>query len=377
MTPRFNKRIELAGLLSLLLLASSWQPSQAQLSIQTFSTQPVVVQTPTGPQVQNQTVSQNLAVPYPLVPTDTTGIGGSLGHAQDIRKVLLGHDRNTVPDSHGWIVARDPRYNFTGRWQALPSLSGSRVALAPGGVAVAPTRIAVAPTGIATTRTLAAVIPSATPVVIAPSEDSRANRIDNALTRGDLDATLSTTVAQIMPTCNAKYVASCNDIALEQGALMVKATKGQPIYVSSALNGNQITVRLAAGAVALVSMLDGRFMVANLVDSAENSVVLNVGDKTRCDSGTMPVRVGYLAELYPCGSCARSEVVAYTIPNTIPMTNGLTMEVMRISYPRALKRFNITRNLTACDMRRLMKTAAAVSYIDREREWNGFALAAP
>jgi hypothetical protein len=119
-------------------------------------------------------------------------------------------------------------------------------------------------------------------------------------------------------------------------------------------------------------------VVANLTDSGPDSVVLTVGDKTRCDVGSVPVRVGFLAELRPNGlACSENEVVAATIPNTIPMTDGLTLEMMRLSYPRTLKRFNITRSLTSCDLRRVLKTAAAVSYIDREREWNGLAIFAP
>src|SRR6185369_1790217 len=53
----------------------------------------------------------------PVVPTDVTGPGGSLGYSRNIRHRILGEDRNTVPDSHHLVVMRDPRYCFTGRWQ--------------------------------------------------------------------------------------------------------------------------------------------------------------------------------------------------------------------------------------------------------------------
>src|SRR5579883_1510099 len=55
---------------------------------------------------------------HPYVPTDTTGIGGSLGHAKGLRQQILGPDRKNLPDSKG-VVAFDPRYTFIGRWLPL------------------------------------------------------------------------------------------------------------------------------------------------------------------------------------------------------------------------------------------------------------------
>ncbi|HEY9790215.1 MAG TPA: hypothetical protein V6D22_07445 [Candidatus Obscuribacterales bacterium] len=330
------------------LLAGIGAPAMAQLQ---------TVQTSAGP----------LVIPYPQVPTDVTGIGGSLGHAQGIRQLLLGPDRNTLPGSHGAIVCRDPRYNFTGIWSPI-EWGNARVAMLPdtGIAAVVPN------TGISGFQPapLAAVIPTAVPV-----ETSAMDRVDAAITPGDLDATVPPAIAQLMPTCGAAYsVCAPNNIQLSHGALLIKVNE-QPVYVSSAMCGNGVSVRLARGAFAMVSMLNGRFVVANLADSGQDSVVLNVGDRTRCDSGAVPVRVGFLAELHANGvACSENELVAYTIPNTIPMTDGLTLEMMRVSYPRTLKRFNITRMLTDCDLRRVMKTAAAVSYVDSEREWNGLAI---
>jgi hypothetical protein len=88
--------------------------------------------------------------------------------------------------------------------------------------------------------------------------------------------------------------------------------------------------------------------------------------------GTAEVRVGYLAEAFPtCASCPENELVAYTILSRNAFTNGYTVETTRFNYARMMKRFNITCKLPVQDLRTITKSAAAVSYIDREREWNG------
>jgi hypothetical protein len=299
---------------------------------------------------------------HPYVPTDMAGVGGGLGHARGLRHELLGPDRNTLPDSHGIIVARDPRYSFTGRWHPI-NWGAARVAAVP------------------TVRTLSAVmqprelaaVPPAVPVVVADQAPAAVGRFR------DIDATRVSALPQFMPTADAQYVINPgNEVQLSSGALLIKSGTGSPVYVSTNINNQALTVRLAKGTLALVSVLDGRLTVGNLSDIGQDSVVVYLGDSSRCDYGYSPVRVGHLAEVYPTAlGCGANDLVAYSVHTRVPLTNGLTFESMRLSYPRALKRFNLTRALCDADLRQVIKTAAAVSYLDREREWNGLQPYAP
>lgn len=300
------------------------------------------VAAPVGPNTELRTQLPQVFIGNPPVPTDATGLGGSLGRAQGLRERLLGPDRNTLPDSHGCIVARDPRYNFTGRWNSF----------CPTGVAIVPGA-----------RTYAAVIaPNAVPLISAPV--ARFNTDDLA--------------PQFMPSGTAKYtVTDGNRLSLTDGAVLIK-TGRTPVLVSACVNGETANVKLDGGAFAMVSMMCGRLGVLNLTDNHQDSTVVYLTDKTRGDYGWTPVRIGNLVEVYPNAiGRADDELVAYTVLNKIPMTNGLTVETLRYSYPRAMKRFNITRALCNDDLQRVLKSAAAVSYVDREREWNGLTQYAP
>lgn len=300
------------------------------------------VAAPVGPNTELRTQLPQVFIGNPPVATDATGIGGSLGRAQGLRERLLGPDRNTLPDSHGVIVARDPRYNFTGIWNAF----------CPNGVAVLP--------GV---RTYSAVIaPSAAPVI---------SQSTFGMSSDDI-------APQFMPSGTAQYtVIGGNRLSLQDGAVMIK-TGSTPVLVSACVNGENATVKLDGGALAMVSMMCGRLNVMNLTDNHRDSTIVYLTDKTRGDYGWTPVRIGNMVEVYPNSlGRAENELVAYTVLNKIPTTNGLTVETLRYSYPRAMKRFNITKSLPCNDFQRVVKSAAAVSYIDREREWNDLTIYAP
>jgi hypothetical protein len=300
------------------------------------------VAVPVGTNTELRTQLPQVFIGNTPVPTDATGIGGSLGRAQGLRERILGPDRNTLPDSHGFIVARDPRYNFTGIWNAFY----------PTGVSVLP--------GV---RTYSAVMaPSAMPV----------------LSRSAFRMNSDDIAPQFMPSGTAKYtVIGGNRLSLQDGAVLIK-TGRTPVLVGASVNGETASVKLDGGALVLVSMMCGRLNVMNLTDNHRDSTVVYLTDKTRGDYGWTPVRIGNMVEIYPNAlGRAENELVAYTVLNKIPMTNGLTVETLRFSYPRAMKRFNITRSLPGDDFARVTKSAVAVSYIDREREWNDLAIYAP
>ncbi len=265
--------------------------------------------------------------PNPTVPTDVTGIGGSLGHAQGLEERLLGPDRRVVPDSRGLIVARDPRYCFTGIWQ--PPIQGQTALASLPGVLIFP-----------------AVVP---------------RTID-----------LATNSVQVMPTIGASYsVSAGNALTLSRGALLVKGGAA-PTTICMPLPCGTALVRIEQGAFSMVSNLDGRVAVANMDDRHTGAVAVSLSSPRLQNAGELPIRVGNMVEIYPTAArIGENRLVAYSVLNQAALANGYSVETMTLNYPRALKRFNITRNLSEPQLNRLLKTAAAVATVDGQRQTYG------
>lgn len=296
---------------------------------------------PGGPQTLEYRFRMPIVFNNPMVPTDVTGVGGSLGHAQGLRERILGPDRNVLPDSRGVIVARDNRYQFTGRWMPWSTQQVAVLSTAPRAI---------------TSRviTMPAVIPT---VSIPEFRDGRPDIPVNA---------------EIMPTAGASYsVSNANEITLTNGALLVKGGN-QPLWVLAPLAGDTAVVRIARGAFVMISNMDGKVNIANLADTRSDSVVGYLTDRNRKTYGEMPVRIGYMLEVYPNAAPeGENRLVAHTVLDQVRLTNGYTVETLRLNYPRTFKRFNLTRALSADDLSWLIKSAAAVAYMDSQREVNG------
>lgn len=287
-------------------VAAAGQPASAQ----------VVVPTPplTLPTIFNN----------PYVPTDQTPVPN---WQQRIRERVLGPDRNYVPPTGGEIVARDPRYTFTGRW--LPVIE-------------AQTQVAMVPhTG---STTLLRVIP----------------REEAAITRD------TTGVAQVMQTADAEFaLTAANEVTLTRGALLVKGGT-MPIHVLMPVRNDTAVVRVEEGTFAILSNLDGRLTIANLTDTHTDGLRMMLTDRAHVTYGDMPVRIGNMLEVYANElPCAENRLVSYSTVRQLRLENGLTVETLRVNYPFAFKRFNMTRVLSDADLRRLVKTAASVVYMDR------------
>lgn len=261
--------------------------------------------------------------PFPYVPTDQTGIGGSLGHAQGLRNRLLGPEARISPDS-AVMVARDPRYVFDGQW--TPVMPGLAQVATTGDI-----------------RTFSVVIAPQSAVL----QDTGAARV---MSGPKSDFTVNT----------------ANDIRLNSGALMVRGGADVPLTISTIMPNAEIAaVRIKNDALAMVSMLDGRLTVANFTESSRDSVMLYMTDRERAAQAGIPVNIGRIAELYPNSKRSTlSEMVAHSVLHQLPLSNGLTLESMRMSYPRAMKRFNITSALTQRDLDQVIKSAAAVAVVD-------------
>lgn len=367
------KRLRYFGALSFVaLIASSSMTAPAQVFPASTPQQQALgnfVAIPAGPGVEFRTALLPPQLTNPIVPTDVTGPGGSLGYSRDLRRELLGPDRNTVPNSHALIVARDPRYSFTGQW--LPLYQGQLAAALPATV------VGALPARSATTMVLSQAAVIATPAATLASAEALDAKL--RLPYIDFGNGRLSPIAQIMPSAGAQIQSlACNRLLLTRGAMMVKTGTQDAAVMVPLAGGEQAVVSIARGCIAMVSAFDGHMTVANLHDSARDSVVLSMNDATTCGAGSMPVRIGYMEEVYPnCGACPENELVAYTILGRNAFSNGYTVETTRFSYPRAMKRFNITCSLDQCDVRTILKSAAALSYTDREREWNGLTPYAP
>jgi hypothetical protein len=127
----------------------------------------------------------------------------------------------------------------------------------------------------------------------------------------------------------------------------------------------------------MVSNFGDRLTVAELSDNAQDgcTIILNGGNVPPVAT---TLRIGHMAVIYPtCSGNAEGELVAYTVLGRTPLSCGLTMDMLRFNYPQVLKRFNMTASIGDCDLRRILKSAASLSYVDRELEWLGLQPYAP
>ena len=269
-------------------------------------------------------------IPNIQAPVEPTSITRVPNDAQRIRDQVIGINRSRVPGDTGKIVARDPRYNFSGRWWRVQP-DQTRVAMLPGGMEA---------------RTFLRVIP----------------RMTAATTGGTMD------LAAIMPTVDAAYsITSENEMTLVNGAMLVKGGK-QPFNMLLPIGNDTAVVRIEEGTLAMVSNFGQHVSVANLADTHRTACLTLLTDRQNQKVGELPARVGQMIEIYP-NALAQGENrdASYISTHQIRLSNGLTVETMRLNYPHALKRFNLAGVLSSDELRRVVKTAAAVAYVDRDQ----------
>lgn len=275
----------------------------------------------------------------PQVPTDFSGPGGSLGHAQGLRDRVLGPEAEIYPREQATlIVSRDRRYVYGESW--LPFVQ-SGLALIP------------------RTSTFAAVI---------TEESSGATRKKTTVTEAvpvvvQTETTLPTN-ARFLPTQGTVYsISPSGQLNLDAGAVVVKAGE-VPVTVNTLVAGKPVAVNIGGNAIAVVSTYDDRFSVLNLLDEEADAVSVYIAEGGITKS--TPVRLGRLLEVFPTGRTEFSAhaLVARSAMTLSPLSNGLTVASYRADFPRALKRFNLTNTLSTADMDRILKSAAAIAYVD-------------
>jgi hypothetical protein len=328
--------VRLSQALALALIAmTACQMSYAQQTVVNVQQTNLTTTTTTTTTNANGTTSTqtNLQInniPNIQAPVEPTSITRVPNDAQRIREQVLGVNRSRVPADNHKIVARDPRYNFSGRWWNVRP-EQTQVAMLPGGMQE---------------RTYLRVIP----------------RMAAATTGGDIDS------AQIMPTVGATYsVNSANEMLLRNGAMLVKGGK-QPFHVLMPIGNDTAVVRIEEGTFAMVSNFGEHVSVANLADTHRTGCLTLLTDRENKKVGEVPARIGQMLEIYPNSLPAgENRDATYISTHQLRLSNGLTVETMRLNYPHTMKRFNLTAVLSDQELKRVVKTAAAVSYLDRDQ----------
>lgn len=307
------------------------QAQQTTVNVQRTNLTTTTITTTTNPNgtTSTQTNVQINPIPNILAPVEQTTSTRVPNDGQEIRDQVIGPNRSPLPHDNGIIVARDPRYNFTGRWwQVRPE----------------ETQVAMLPNGM-TQRTYLRVIP----------------RMAAATTGGDNE------VAKIMPTVGADYAMSAaNEMTLRDGAMLVKGGR-KPFHILMPLQHESAVVRIEEGTFAMVSNLGGHVSVANLADTHREGCLTLLTDEVHNRLGEVPARIGQMIEVYP-NSLPQGEnrEASYITTKQLRLANGLTVETMRLNYPRTMKRFNLTRVLSEQDLKRVVKAAAAVAFVDAD-----------
>lgn len=290
---------------------------------------PPVVQPPVVQAQPSVPVTLQLPIispPNTILPTDVTGFRANMVERNP-------HEEPLSKEQLSALLAKDPRFAFTGNWILFSSnYSASSDHLAP--------------------------------VSYVPSEA-------NAFKIGRIEKTIKSRTKfsepAFMPTETAHYVKVDDDhLDLKQGAVLVRAGD-RPVYVSTKLCDEQVTTQISGKSIALVSAFDEKPTVLNLTDDSCGSVSITVPSATPPKTHVIAMKAGQIAEAYKLDSKPTSNLVATKIEINERIGPHCGLLVSQCHYVRALKKFNLVAALHKDDLNRVIKTAAAVQYVRRNR----------
>src|SRR5262249_21976432 len=148
-------------------------------------------------------------------------------------------------------------------------------------------------------------------------------------------------------------ILSKNELMIADGAVLVKGAD-YPIIVSAEVNRRKVMTNIKAGAVVMVSSLDGRLTVMNLTESALDSCVIYMPGPGGARHKTITVGNGQVAELYiDDGMEPPSTVLAYRIIDKKKLEGGVGLLLAKYDYMAAMKRFNLSFALPASDLNKV------------------------
>jgi len=275
---------------------------------------PPVVQAPVLPQIQVNlpVVLQN------IVPTDVAGLAGSLGNAIGIKEQL--GIPGSKPAKQVTLIARDSRYQFSGDW----------ISFAPG---------------------LAAKSPS--------NETHAAGRHEGRIEQWDIVGKSKT--AAFMPTKDAVYDNQGAELSLESGAVLVRA-ETEPAFVNLTLDGHKITVRVTTG-LALVANLDNKPVILNLTDRCCGAVAVYL-PQAYGQRHKLNLAVGEIVEVHRKDDKPFTTYVSSKVLTKQELSESHHVQISRCHYLSALRRYNLDKALQKDDLHRVLKTAAALAYVN-------------
>lgn len=261
----------------------------------------------------------------PTVPTDFTGLGGSLGHARGLRQQLLGPEgRGVVADAR--MIKADPRYAFTGRWAPIGTLAMTSVRAQ----LASPGRGETKAERVALLNTFPALVHSGT---------------------------------RLMPTTNAEFsFENGRELLLSDGAMLVKTGKN-PTVISSVIGGHRIPVKVAPEVVALVSVMDNKLTICNFLDDEQQGCTAYLFENNNNSGFELTVPQARLAEVFPSGPIAAANPLSAIgrQPLERQLADGRFVRLMYFDYAKAMKNYSIARALPSNEFDRMLKVAAAAS----------------
>jgi hypothetical protein len=171
-----------------------------------------------------------------------------------------------------------------------------------------------------------------------------------------------------MPTRGARYGRiSDNELMVADGAVLVKGGD-KPVIVSTEVNRQKVMTQIRAGAVVMISGLDGRATVLNLTDSGPGSCALLIPSGSNGKYKSVNVGMGQVAELYiNDGMEPASTIVSYRTIDKQDLTNGVGLLLAQYDYLAAMKRFNLSFALPSNDLNKVLKTMAATAQLMQGR----------
>lgn len=281
-------------------------------------TPPVVeVPPPIVPPIVQQPVNFQLptmAKPSTILPTDVSGF-----HVDSVIR--------QTPTATAILLAKDPRFQFTGEWIPFALISSS-------------------------------IVPSESEYkLVSFTEDTtKHGRVEHIETAKDQPA--------FMPTIGATFERlSDSQLKLIDGAVIVRGVS-EPVLVSTKLCDECVTARIGGNALALMSAFDKKPTILNLADSSADAVSLYV-PAGNGQSHLLKIKPGQIAEAYRLDDTPTSNLVAKKIVVNQRIGPHCGLLVSQCHYVKALRKFNLVASLSKEQYNRVLKTAASLQHMRR------------
>ncbi|MBX9771010.1 MAG: hypothetical protein K2X29_06545 [Candidatus Obscuribacterales bacterium] len=267
-----------------------------------------------------------VAPPSTILPTDVTGFHAGPDANQ------LEPEKALTKEELAVLMAKDKRFEFTAQWTPF-----------------------------------AKDFPPSLPAPASTVEDNKDPR--KQFGRVEKIAPLGTKNVEpmFMPTVNASFSKTNDDhLTLRDGAVLVRAG-GRPVFISTKLCHEQVVTCITNGAIAMISAFDEKPTVLNLTDKCCGSVVVYVPLEQANKSHSISLKAGQIAEAYKLDTKPVSHLVSTRIDVNERIGPHCGLLVSQCHYIRALKKFNLVAALPKSDFDRIVKTAAAVGYVQYKR----------